>query len=160
MNPTIINNLDVANNQTELNGEIAVGDCDRLANVLFNANDHGQPIRYQMQGLKGKYHLPSLNLMIEASLVTTCQRCLDPLPIEMKLSFDYVLSESEPESFNGDEEVDWLEVSREMNVNNLIEDELLMAIPLAPTHDYKCKSSQFESGEKHNPFSALKDLIR
>jgi len=158
MKPTIINNLDIAKSPSKISGNIPLDSCERLVDVVIESNDH--TIQYEMQGLGSKYHLPSFNLAIEASLLTTCQRCLEPISISIKLSFDYVLIDFEPEPFEGDDELDWLEVSREMNLTSLIEDELLMAMPLAPSHSYSCKPSQFESGEKHNPFSALKGWSR
>ena len=86
---------------------------------------------------------------------TATQRLFD-----IALTFDYVISESETDAFDENDNIDCVGMSREMNLNALIEDELLIAIPLAPTHQPACKPLTTESGEKHNSFSALKNLIK
>ncbi len=47
-----------------------------------------------------------------------------------------------------------------MNVMELIEDELLMAMPIAPTHTESCIAEKIQSGDKPNPFAVLKGLIK
>ena len=58
--------------------------------------------------------------------------------------------------FDENDEIDWLEPSQEMNLSELIEDELLIAIPIAPVHEANCAKSNMQSGEKPNPFAVLK----
>lgn len=159
MKPILINNLEAAKNQENISGEIPVETCERLLEVIRKEHQYPQ-IRYELSGVATKFHLPSLHLTIEASLPVICQRCLDAMSLELSLKYDYIVSESEPAPFDGDDDIDWLEISREMNLNALIEDELLMAIPLAPTHAHGCKLLKKESGEKHSPFATLKDLIK
>lgn len=159
MKPLLINNLEFVKNQEIISGELLIESCDRLIDLNSKNSDSPQ-ILYKLTGVLTKHHLPSLHLMIDASLTVICQRCLDNMPLKLSLDYDYVICESEPAPFEGDEDVDWLEVSREMNVNQLIEDELLMAIPLAPTHQHDCKVLNQERGEKLSPFAALKDLIK
>jgi uncharacterized protein len=160
MNPILINNLEVAKKQEKIAGELNVSDCNRLVDLLVPGDENAKIISYQLTGTLAKFHLPSLQLKIDATLPVVCQRCLNPMQLSLSVNYDYVLSKAEPEPFDGDDDIDWLEMSREMNLNELIEDELLMAIPLAPTHTQGCKPAKLESGEKHNPFAALKDLIK
>ena len=47
-----------------------------------------------------------------------------------------------------------------MNVLQLIEDELLLAMPIAPTHAEACNKASMQSGEKPNPFAVLKGKIK
>ena len=66
-----------------------------------------------------------------------------------------------------DSEEDLLAISREFDLRELIEDELLMALPVVPRHD-ECPTAvhlassddDFEeaSAEKPNPFAALAAL--
>lgn len=160
MKTTLINNIEIAKSQTPLSGEMAVDDCSRLTEVVNNGNQSQLKIHYSLVGGEAKFHLPSMHLTVEASLPLICQRCLEPMQLDLSLAYDYVVSESEPEEIEGDDNVDWVETSREMDVNELIEDELLIALPLAPTHEQKCKPLKLESGEKHNPFAALKGLVK
>jgi uncharacterized protein len=43
-----------------------------------------------------------------------------------------------------------------MNLTELIEDELLIAMPIAPLHEADCIKATMQSGEKPNPFAILK----
>jgi uncharacterized protein len=51
-----------------------------------------------------------------------------------------------------------------MDLVALIEDEMLMALPIAPVHAEDCNDNLHngvaESGEKPNPFAVLKGLIK
>jgi uncharacterized protein len=47
-----------------------------------------------------------------------------------------------------------------MDLQKLIEDEIIMATPIAPTHEGHCAQGTMQSGEKPNPFAVLKGLIK
>jgi uncharacterized protein len=87
-----------------------------------------------------------------------CQRCLEPVTVPIALHFDYVVCAEESATLDDNDEVDWLEQSDAMDISALIEDELLIALPIAPVHASLCKQLNLESGEKPNPFSVLKAL--
>ncbi len=160
MKLTLINNLEIAKKQETLAGKITAKECERLIDGVNDAALDSLKIHYELSGTSSTFHLPSLHLSIDASLPLVCQRCLEAMQLDLSLAFDYVISEVEPEAFDGDEDVDWIEASREMNVVELIEDELLIAIPVAPMHESACKPLKLESGEKHNPFAVLKGLVK
>ncbi len=160
MKLTLINNLEIAKKQETLTGDITADDCERLIGSVDSGALRALKIRYEITGSASAFHLPSLHLSINASLPLVCQRCLESMLQDFSLSFDYVIHETEPEDFEGDEDVDWLETSREMNIVELVEDELLIAIPVAPMHENACKPLKLESGEKHNPFAVLKGLVK
>ena len=80
--------------------------------------------------------------------------------INLDLNFDYLLSDSTINEMEDGDEMDWLEINSEMDVRELIEDELLLAMPIAPAHDGACSSLSMQSGEKPNPFAVLKGKIK
>ena len=160
MKPILINNLEFAKKQEAITHSIDVDSCERLLDLLETSSTLPRNIRYNLTGSTSTFHLPSLGLTIEATLPVLCQRCLQPMQLDLSLDYAYVIAEVEPETFEGDEEIDWLEASREMNVNTLVEDELLMAIPLGPLHDHACKPLIQEQVEKPNPFAVLKGLLK
>ncbi|PCI61205.1 MAG: hypothetical protein COB34_01480 [Methylophilaceae bacterium] len=160
MKPILINNLEVAKSQGKLSGEISANDCKRLADMLSQGDSNTQSIQYALVGSVTKFHLPSLHLKIDTILSVICQRCLEPMPLALTLAHHYVVNESEPDGIEAGDDFDWVETSREMDLSALIEDELLMAVPLAPTHSHACKPTKQESGEKHNPFAVLKGLVK
>jgi uncharacterized protein len=76
------------------------------------------------------------------------------------LKFDYLISEFSVEEDADTDEIDWLEVQKEMSLLELIEDELLLAMPIAPLHENHCAKASMQSGEKPNPFAILKDKYK
>ena len=80
------------------------------------------------------------------------------MEVPIKLEFEYVVCPEMPESIDEVDDVDWVEPSHHMDLVALIEDELLVALPIAPVHSGDCKQLKLESGERVNPFSVLKQL--
>lgn len=154
----IINNLEFAKNQLELSQHLVVSQLPRLSEMLTNLEK--TQVQFQLSGTGKQFRQPSLHLNIKANLVVTCQRCLDEMVVNLNLNFDYLISNTEISEDEENDEIDWLEANHEMNVSELIEDELLLAFPIAPTHIHDCSKLSTQSGDKPNPFAALKDLLK
>lgn len=117
----------------------------------------------------GNGHQPWLHLRVEATFPMQCQRCLGPvdMPLWVERSFRFVPDEATAEALDEDFEEDLLALSPDFDLHTLIEDELLMALPVVPRHD-ECpesvtlasSSEDFEAAnaEKPNPFAALASL--
>lgn len=110
-----------------------------------------------------------LHLEVDAELPLVCQRCLlvDPMPLQVERSFRFVADEATAESLDDEAEEDLLALSRDFDLRALIEDELLMDLPLVPRHDacpedvpMQSSDADFEqaSNEKPNPFAVLHGL--
>lgn len=154
----IINNLEFAKNQLELSDPLMTAQLPRLAEMLVNVEK--SQVEFQLSGTGKQFRQPSLHLNIKASLAVTCQRCLDEMVVDLNLNLDYLISNTEISEAEESDEIDWLEESHEMDVCELIEDELLLALPIAPTHAHDCSKLSTQSGDKPNPFAALKGLIK
>ena len=107
-----------------------------------------------------------LHLEAGVSLPLTCQRCLGHADIEVSVvrDFRFVATEEQAEAEDEESEEDVLVLSRDFDLRALVEDELLMALPLVPRHtvcpgDVKLavQDADFEaaSAAKPNPFAAL-----
>ena len=166
--PLLINNLDFALSEQTTSGSVDLPALQRLIDLLAlpigELDQYYQmaSIQYKLAGFARKHNHASLHLAVDAELPTFCQRCLGEMTLQLRLDFDYIISDIEPSEFDADDDIDWLEASREMNVWELIEDELLIAFPIAPVHSAaqqeKCVSYNMQSGEKPNPFAVLKNL--
>jgi uncharacterized protein len=157
MKPILINNTEFAQKQLQITGEINAFDCLRLAETLSHAHKKLANIRYTLTGAAKKLHLPSLHLQINTQLPVLCQRCLEEMQIDLNLEYDYVISDTAPdEEGEFGDEADWLEATQNMDVCELIEDELLLAMPIATVHATDCAKGKMQSGEKPNPFAVLK----
>jgi uncharacterized protein len=159
MNDLIINNVEFAQTQQTLAGEIDAANCERLAEILA-ASGTGAHIHFKLTGAAKQLRNPSLHLSIDAQLPVTCQRCLDEMQVQLNLDFDYIICDELPIETDENDDTDWLEASPDMDVQALIEDELLLAMPIAPMHDHDCSQQSMQSGEKPNPFAVLKGLVK
>jgi uncharacterized protein len=81
---------------------------------------------------------PYLRLAIHGAMWLECQRCLAPYEQAFNVDATYriVATEAEAEEFPLDEdEIDVIVGSRQFDLVELIEDELLLSLPVVPKHD-------------------------
>jgi uncharacterized protein len=64
-----------------------------------------------------------------------CQRCLGPLQVPVEIDAELQLAESLREISEADDEVDRVLASRHMDVGQLVEDEVILALPMVPRHE-------------------------
>ena len=114
---------------------------------------------------------PWLQLQASVSLRLVCQRCLGEVDCAVSLDrrFRFVASEALAEVEDEESEEDVLVASKDYDLGALIEDELLMAMPLVPMHGacpvpvrLAVADPDFEQSlpEKPNPFAVLEKLKR
>lgn len=108
---------------------------------------------------------------IEARLILTCQRCLEALEFPVLTTLDLVLVSGLDEAGLLPEDLDPLLVPEEpLRLADLIEDELLLALPQIPRHEpgacpvggglWTAVSDERRAGEGANPFAVLGALKR
>ena len=108
---------------------------------------------------------------IEARLILTCQRCLEALEFPVLTTLDLVLVSGLDEAGLLPEDLDPLLVPEEpLRLADLIEDELLLALPQIPRHEpgacpagggrWTAASDERRAGEGANPFAVLGALKR
>lgn len=109
-----------------------------------------------------------LVLQAQTSAWLTCQRCLQPmaLPLAVDVRIRFVQGEAEAEALDAESEEDVLALQRTFDLRSLIEDELLLALPLVPRHE-RCPqplpvpltpSEAPIRAAAENPFSVLQGL--
>lgn len=109
-----------------------------------------------------------LHLKAGVTLPLSCQRCLLPVdvPVSVDRSFRFVADEETAAAQDDDSEEDVLALSRAFDVVELVEDELLMELPLAPHHE-TCPPVKVAVGDEafegssarhENPFAVLGQL--
>jgi len=109
-----------------------------------------------------------LHLKAHSRLPLTCQRCLMPVevPVEVDRSFRFVADENVAAAEDDQSEEDVLALSRNFDLIELVEDELLMDVPLAPRHE-SCPPVSVTLGDaelqasaerRENPFALLGKL--
>lgn len=98
--------------------------------VVWQARAWLQPVR---AGVPERW----LELHARATVVLECQRCLQPLPVALdaRRRLRFVDTEEEAARLDEDSEDDVLALPRRLDLRELVEDELILALPIVPRHD-------------------------
>lgn len=110
--------------------------------LLEEAQGHGTqtPVHYTVQGEArtdaAGHAVPWLHLQAHTELRMVCQRCLAPVDVPLVFAQDFRFVATEDMAAEEDEacEENVLAISKTFDLLDLLEDELLMAIPLVPKH--------------------------
>jgi uncharacterized protein len=113
-----------------------------------------------------------LHLRALGSVWMACQRCLQPLslPLVVDRRIRFVRDESQAEALDAELEDDVLALTRSLNLQDLVEDEFLLALPLVPRHEHCPQPLPINTDEglpddvpeeaPPHPFAALQGLKR
>ena len=132
--PAVIDSLEFARSEHASAGELPVARLERLHDVL---TDTEGTLGYTLRGGKDERQRPFLELSIDGELHLQCQRCLEPLGYPVSVRSTVLLiarGERADELFDDPAAPDAIEASAELDVAELIEDELLLSLPLSPRH--------------------------
>ena len=154
--------LKQAERNTCLEGRYPLARLERLATIL---SDTAGELHARLNfGTKAGFQC--LQGTVEANLKLICQRCLEPMDRRAAGSFKFglVLDEEEIKNLPADLEPYLIE-GDEQSIIELLEDELLLSLPIAATHEEECseflrKHEKQKSAEKEasSPFAVLKDM--
>jgi uncharacterized protein len=158
---TVINSAEFAKKALELHGIIAVSQLQRLHDTLVST-EGDLDFRLVGSSEQGKSRL---GLYVNGSLQLSCQRCLESFSFDLNIASSFivvpdesaipVIEENDPDMGNDD---DYLVADARLQVIDLIEDEILLALPLAPKHDSElCAGTELNELKKPNPFAVLKE---
>jgi uncharacterized protein len=120
--------------------ERAVSDLERLAAECCPGGDHQPSVHWHIHGdmRPGAGAEPSvwLHLLAHTTIPLSCQRCLGPVdtPLDVNRWFRFVADEGAAAAQDDDSEEDVLALDPRPDLLALVEDELLMALPLVPMH--------------------------
>lgn len=155
----------------ELGGEFALDALERLAGSVLGAEPPDSAVHWQAEGelrpVTGGEPEVWLHLTAQACVNMACQRCLGPLavPLDLDRWIRFVRDAGQAEALDAELEDDVLELERQTDLRALVEDELLLALPLVPRHDV-CPQPLPMGGTaadeaapvRPNPFAALARL--
>lgn len=144
-----------------LRESLAPGDDGLVQGVVrWMANGEAVPVR-------GGATQVWLHLRADVELPMSCQRCLQPLVerLDVVRDFQFVADEAAAAALDNEAEHDVLVLSRELDLHELLEDELLLDLPLVPRHEVcpqplKAGDGVTEPEPMPNPFAALAALRR
>lgn len=158
---TVIHSVEFAREHGELSGVIPLESMARLQDQLASVESK---VTWRLVGGVDKIERPFLHLQVDADIELVCQRCLKTMPFQV--SADTVLvqfsdEEKLDEAVAQDDDLEGILFEPELDVEMLVEDEVLLALPYAPRHE-KCDPAGGKENligkSKPNPFAVLAQL--
>lgn len=116
-----------------LSGVVAIADLARLRDLL---SDDAGSVAYRISG-QSRSGRPALRLEIETTVRLICQYCLEAFErvIQVDTSLPLARDEAELERWERDDPLlDALVADSAADVLTLVEDEILLSLPVAPRH--------------------------
>ena len=152
-----------------LRGECTVEQLPRLATLLASAVGG---IEWRARGWRDERpeggHDDFLELSFSATLQPACVRCLEPVAVPVADTRRYRLVDTEDDAERldpDDDDYDVLAGGPRFDLDALIEDEAILALPPMPRHEH-CESARPlgdgapATEEREKPFAALQRLRR
>ena len=166
--PATIDPIQLAERSARLTGTLPLKSMPRLAQTcLDGSGDVFVDLLFE-RGEGEKVLL--MHGTLRVSLRVTCQRCLEGLDLEIEASPWLLLLRPGAGRERLDDEADILVAGKPLLLSALVEDELLLALPMVPTHELsECPAKVYVKnnlgrdgkdvrGAKKNPFAILDGL--
>lgn len=144
-------------------GDVPVVSMARLAAETVNTS---ASLHWSLQGGSDTLNHPQLIMSVSGSVELMCQRCMTPLKFAIESESILILAKDEEradeiDTLLADDSIDVIVGSKTLNVLELIEDEALLALPLAPKHDVCPDNAALNDlmvTKKPSPFDVLKGM--
>lgn len=151
----------------DLHGKLLLKDLPRIAPSLFVAEGEvDASMHFDIDRQKIRY----VTGHVQATLTLQCQRCMEPFTHEISADFNDAIVSSEEEAKKLPAHYDAVMMQEgNLNVHDMIEDELLINLPIVFMHDPEnCKvhlpvmvlgdKDALAKAEKENPFKVIESL--
>jgi len=166
--PAIIDPIQLADDGSSLEGEFSLDGMSRLREMCRNTEGRVR-VRLRFECTAQKVRV--MQGVISARLDLTCQRCLQAATQEMDIATRLLLLRPGESRTGLPEEADILEVTAPVSLCAMVEDELLLALPMTPRHSEgecapaaisvsRARDPRADPKAPASPFSGLADLKR
>lgn len=151
--------------QSQLTGELDLHAMQRLSSLLNTASGR---VKVRIKAGIDEGDVRFLRGDLDTVVELICQRCLTPMALALKVAFRLGLVHTEAEALNLPNDYDPVYVPNEgLTTSELIEDELILALPFAPCHadQSQCEANGYTAPDKPsttskpNPFALLSTLL-
>ena len=156
----VIDGFEFASAGATQQGKMPIGGFSRLRDQL--ASDAGE-VAYEVRGLRDGRGRPSLRVKVQGTLQLRCQRCLEAMPFQVDEDDLLVLAatQAEIDADPADAQApDRVLAGKRMPLRDLVEDQLILALPYAPRHEGCSGGAAAEGAEENSPFAGLRGLLR
>ena len=166
MDPLKLDVAELASEAGEAAGQWPLATLSRLAESALSHETPDAQVNWHIRGesrpVAGGPAEIWLHVAADVRLALCCQRCLGPVleTVGVDTALRFVAGENQAAALDAESEDDVLALERTLNLQTLIEDELLLVLPLVPRHDvcptpFPLPSDTPEEELKPNPFAAL-----
>lgn len=150
----------------KLSGTLAASDLVRLRQQLAGQETAGQSgqVHYEVRGVVTERGHDALDLDVRGTVELACQRCLEPVQVAFD-SHRRIIFAAQADTLGSEydaEDTDVVEAVGTLEVVELIEDEVLLSLPMAPMHAAgACQAARADENERaESPFAALAQWAR
>lgn len=167
--PDFVEPFKLADEEKGYSGSIALSEMPRL--VAASASEEYPEVHVQIHFGRDEFNIKHIRGHAQCSLQMVCQRCMERMDLNLAvdIALALVTSDDEGEEHAFPENYEPLVVSAgPMKLAAIIEDELLLALPVVAVHDdAECnrylkdlqeQKDDEKTEKKDNPFSILKEF--
>ena len=160
--PDMVNFIRQAEYQACIEGSWPIAKMERLTDLL-SAKTGELTARLAFGRHAGFY---SVEGELETTLSVVCQRCLQNMEYQVSRHFLLGLVKTDDDADELPEDMEpFLVTEEDQSIIDMLEDELLLSLPIAPAHDQDCSSFLLEQNQRQQeekeascPFAVLKGL--
>jgi uncharacterized protein len=163
--PVHIDPVRMADTRRLLQGEVALAEMPRLVEALQDGDGN---VSVSLEFGTDEEGIRFMRGQVQAEVTLICQRCLEPMrhPVDNEFALGLVRNETQAEELPSHYEPLLLD-GKPLFLRDVIEDEILLALPIVPRHPPQECGAQLESGEadteqdggkRDNPFASLAEL--
>ena len=158
--PAQLKLFNLAKKEVSLSGQYQISDLAMVSEIASNKTDK---ININLSFYLENDKTPCIDGIISLDIVLVCQKCLEELPIPLKVSFNlaFVRFEAQGKVLDSRYEI-YVTQKEELATQDLISEEILLSVPMIPTHDYDCMEEmdkqRIVEEKSNNPFAILKKI--
>lgn len=160
--PRALNVFALCKDSAALEGSLPLAGLPRLALSFAAASDGAALWRAQgsLLPVSGAEAQMWLHVQASAQVPLTCQRCLSPFvqAVQVDRRIRFVKTEEEAARLDEASEDDVLALPTRLDLHELVEDELILALPIVPRHAGDCPQPLLAPGMAAQPQAAVQDL--
>jgi uncharacterized protein len=156
--PALVDPILLAERGERLTGTLPLKLMPRLMQACVDNEAEVQVDLGFMRGLGSD--LCEMQGRLTTQIHVTCQRCLEPMELELEVRPELVFARpGERHEPLSEEAAEIIEVDKPISLAEIVEDELLLALPMVPLHALEhCPAREYAATwrGKTNPFAVLK----
>ena len=159
--PADIDPIKLAERGSHLTGTLPLRGMPRLTESCLD--DRGD-VEVDLEfGRRERDHRLGMTGRLSVRLRLTCPRCLEPVDLRLEAKPDVVLLKSDEGELDDRDDADSMVIEQALELNQLVEDELLLALPMYTAHpEGQCPTGSAPGpagqGKRNNPFAVLETL--